>query len=253
MTITRLITAGLAAILISAALVGCTTPQPQRTATPTISTAAWPTAQIYHTGRTSPALVVPAGARSLHIGFSCTYGLYSVGPSADMDRREGTCGGAQDFAFDIHTIAAGTRLIIDLEVPDDTRLAATIAFSTTAFAPDRATARQCAALSKIQEAYWNADEGHDKGDVSDAQWTEQTATAKADVTALAAAVKKDPESAGLLGTVIPSLAEWWTGPGDHPGGMLHAPLGDFTAADSLAGQICTSNGTGMVITSKYGG
>lgn len=248
-----LIASGLTALLVGAALAACTAAQPGPSSSSTISTAGWPTAQIYHTGRTSPTLLVPAGARSLHIDFSCTYGLYSVGPSADMDRRQGTCGGAQSFDFDIHTIAEGTRLIIDLVVPDDTRLAATMNFSTTAFRPDPVTAKQCAALSKVQEAYWNADQGHDHGDVSDAQWVEQTAAAKAEVASLAAAAKKEPASAGLLGTVIPSLADWLTGAGDHPGAVLHAPLADFTAAESLAGQICTANGTSMVIHSKYGG
>jgi hypothetical protein len=245
--------AGLATMLVSAALAGCTAPPPKTTATPTISTAEWPTAQIYHMGRTSPALVVPKGARSLHIDFSCTYGLYSVGPSANIDSRHGTCGGAQTFDFDVHAIATGTRLIIDLVVPDDTRLAATLNFSTTSFTPDPATTKQCATLSKIQEAYWNADQGYAHGDVSSTQWIEQTASAKAEIATLADKAQKDPASAGLLGTVFPSLAGWLTGAGDHPGAILHAPLGDFTAADSLAGQICTANGTSMVIHAKYGG
>ncbi|WP_348787353.1 hypothetical protein [Leifsonia sp. NPDC080035] len=251
-TTARILAAALSAVLIGAAA-GCTAVQSRPTTHPAVSTAGWPTAQVYHTGRTSPTLTVPAGARSLHIDFSCTYGLYSVGPSADMDRREGTCGGAQSFDFDIHSIAAGTRLIVDLVVPDGTRLAATMNFSTAPFAPDRATAKQCATLATVQEAYWNADQGHDHGDVSDAQWTERTAAAKADIERLANAAEKHPASAGLLGTVLPSIAGWLTGAGDHPGGVLHAPLGDFTAAETLAGQICTANGTAMVIHSSYGG
>ncbi|MEN2742108.1 hypothetical protein ABCS02_30365 [Microbacterium sp. X-17] len=48
-------------------------------------------------------------------------------------------------------------------------------------------------------------------------------------------------------------AGWLAGAGDHPGGTLHAPPGDYTAAVSLVGQICEANGTGIVIHSKYGG
>lgn len=197
-------------------------------------------------------LTVPAGARSLHLEFSCTSGLYSVGPVVELP-REGTCGGAQTFEFDTLSVATDTRLTIELVVPDGTRLAATMAFSTSAFTPDPVTAKQCAVLSTVQDAYFNADQGFDHGDVSDAQWTQLTASAKTEVATLAAETKKHPSSAGLLGTVIPSLAEWLTGAGDHPGGVLHAPPGDFTAAESLAGQICTANGTSIVIHSKYGG
>jgi hypothetical protein len=67
------------------------------------------------------------------------------------------CGGAQTFNFDIHSIAPDTRLTIDLVVPDTTRLAATMNFSTSAFTPDPMTATQCASLSRIQDAYLNAD------------------------------------------------------------------------------------------------
>ncbi|MEY9951838.1 hypothetical protein [Leifsonia sp. EB34] len=249
----RLIAVGIATLLMAAATAGCTSAPPAHSASPTISTAGWPTAQLSHTGRTSPTLIVPTGARSLHLDFTCTYGLYSVGPSAAMDRRQGTCGGVQSFDFDVHAVAPGTRLAVDLVVPDDTRLAATLNFSTAPFVPDRVTAKQCAALSAIQEAYWNADQGHDHGDVSDEQWTQLTATAKTEIASLAAQAKARPSSAGLLGTVVPPIADWLTGAGDHPGGVVHAPLGDFTAAEALAGQICTANGTSMVIHSKYGG
>jgi hypothetical protein len=240
-------------ILVGAILAGCTGPRPGTSTSLTTSTAGWPTAQIYHTGRLTSKLTVPTGARSLHLDFSCTYGLYTVGPDTGIDHRTGTCGGAQTFDFDTSRVATGTRLIIDLVVPDQTRLAATLKFSTSAFTPDAVTAKQCAALSKIQEAYWNADQGHEHGDVSDAQWTKLTAAAKTDVANLAAHARKDPPTAGLLGTITPSLADWLTGAGDHPGGVLHAPPGDFAAAESLAGQICTANGTSIVIHSKYDG
>ncbi|MFE4470118.1 hypothetical protein ACFRFH_15000 [Leifsonia sp. NPDC056824] len=239
-------------LLVGAALAGCTASQPGTSVSPAISTAAWPTAQLFHTGRASVLLTVPAGARSLHVDFSCTSGLYSVGPEVDLP-RDGMCGGAQRLDFDIHSIAPDTRLTIELIVPDATRFAATMNFSTSAFTPDPVTAEECHALSRIQDAYVNADQGHDHGDVSDLQWTQLTASAKTDVAALAAQTKKNPSSAGLLGTVVPSLAEWLTGTGDHPGGVMHAPPGDFTVAETLAGQICSSNGTSIVIHSKYGG
>lgn len=248
----RLIASGLMTMLVGAALAGCTASPPGHPVSPTISTAAWPTAQIYHTGRSSLMLTVPAGARSLQLDFSCSSGLYSVGPEVDLP-RDGMCGGAQRFDFDIHSVARDTRLTIDLVVPDATQLAATMNFSTSAFTPDPVTSQECAALSTIQDTYLNADQGHDHGDVSDLQWSQLTASAKTDVATLAAQTKKNPSSTGLLGTVIPSLAEWLTGTGDHPGGVMHAPPGDFTVAETLAGQICSSNGTSIVIHSKYGG
>lgn len=249
------ITTAAAALLILAGMTGCSTVPSPPTATPrpAVSTADWPTAQLYHTGRTTATLELPAGARSLHVEFSCTYGLYAVRPSLQADTRSGMCGGAQSFDFDVSRVAQGTHVAVDLVVPDGTRLAATLRYSTQPFRPDATTRKQCAALSAITEAYWNADEGHDHGDVTDAQWVQQTATAKTDLEALAASSAKDGASSGLLGTVIPELAAWLTGDGDHPGGILHAPLGDFTAADALAGQICSANGTSIAITSKYGG
>jgi hypothetical protein len=56
----------------------------------------------------------------------------------------------------------------------------------------------------------------------------------------------------LRGTFSP-LVNWMTGDGDHPGGYRNAPLGDFTAARALIGQICSANGTPIVVRMKYGG
>jgi hypothetical protein len=235
------------------ALAGCTASRPAATPTAAVSSTNWPTAQLFKTGRASTTLVVPSGAKSLHVDFSCTYGLYSVSPQLGVDTRSGMCGGAQTFDFDLGTMHAGAPLGIDFVVPDDTRFAATAQFSTRAFKPDLATEKQCASLSKISEAYWNADEGYDHKDVSDAQWIHDTADAKTSLTALASTAEAHPEDAGLLGQVIPQLAAWLTGDGYHPGAVLHPPLGDFAAANSLVGQICSANGTPLIIHSKYGG
>lgn len=238
----------------SLALAGCTAAQSVPTATPTkVSTADWPTADLYHEGRSTVALVLPAGARTLHVDFTCTSGLYSISPDLGMDDRSGSCGGAQSFDFDVTTASPGRRVTVDVVVPDDTRFAAALRFSPRPVAPNPVTKKQCTALTPIIEAYWNADQGHDHGDVSDAQWSAQTAQAKADLTALATEAKAQSESTSLLSTVIPQLADWLTGAGDRPGGILHPQLGDFTAANALAGQICTANGTPIAIHSKYGG
>lgn len=242
------------AAIAAAALSGCTAAGSASTSTPTpVSTADWPTAQLYHEGPATAELVVPTGAKSLHVDFSCTGGLYTVSPATGIDSRSGMCGGAQSFDFDVTAVAPGTHLRVDISVPADSRLTADLRYSTRTFAPDRTTRTQCAALSSITEAYTNADAGHDAGDVTDAQWSEQTAKAKTDLTALAATARAHPEKAGLLGPVIPQLAEWLTGNGDHPGGFAHAPLGDFTAADALVGQIYSANGTPIVVNAKYGG
>lgn len=257
----RLATAIAAALAVAglavAGLAGCTgvssahTPSP----TPSVSTADWPTAQVYREGRTTETLPLPGGARTLHVDFTCTYGLYSVSVDVGMNTRSGSCGGAQSFDFDVSTATPGTRIDVDLVVPDGTRLAAALRFSTHRFAPDPATKRQCAALAPIVEAYFNADQGYDHGDVDEAQWTQKTVTAKADLTALAARATSNGAASGLLGTVLPTLADWLTGAGDHPGGLLPPPppQGDFTAANDLASQICDANGTPMVIRSDYGG
>ncbi|MCI0156276.1 hypothetical protein KNO15_06150 [Leifsonia shinshuensis] len=241
--------------LAVAGLAGCTGASNAHTPSPTVSvsTADWPTAQVYQEGRATEALVLPSGARTLHVDFTCTYGLYSVSVETGIDTRAGSCGGAQSFDFDVSKLAPGTRVAVDLVVPDGTRLAATLRFSAHRFAPDPATKRQCAALAPIIEAYFNADQGFDHGDVDVAQWTQKTVTAKADLTALAARATADGAGSGLLGTVLPRLADWLTGAGDHPGGILHAAPGDFAAANDLASQICNANGTPMVIRSDYGG
>lgn len=252
----RAFTALAAAVLTAAALAGCTAAAPARTPKPTasVSTAGWPTGRLFHVGRSTVELEMPSGARTLHVAFSCTSGLYSVSPALGSgDSRSGMCGGAQSFDFDLGTTAPGTRVSVDLTVPDDTRFVATLSFSPRAFVPDPATRKQCAELSTITEAFWNADQAHEHGDLTDAGWTQKTADAKAQLTALSDAAGRDADAAGLLGPVIPQLAAWLTGAGDHPGGLLHAPLGDFTAADSLAGQICESNGTPVVVHSAYGG
>lgn len=226
---------------------------PVATAPSRVSTDDWPTAQVSHTGRQETTLAVPAGAKSLHVDFACTNGLYEISPQISVDTRSGMCGGAQSFDFDISSEHAGSQLRLDFVVPDDTRFVATTHFSANKFMPDKATKSGCASLSKIIEAYWNADEGYDHKDVTDAQWMTATADAKAQLAALASTTRNQPASSGLLGQVVPALATWLTGAGDHPGGMLHAPGGDFTAANGLAGQICSANGTGIAIHSKYGG
>lgn len=246
LAVAGLVVAGLAA---GTAVSNAHTPSP----TPSVSTADWPTAQVYQEGRTTEALPLPSGARTLHVDFTCTYGLYSVSVDIGMNTRSGSCGGVQSFDFDVSTATPGTRVQVDLVVPDGTRLAAGLRFSTHRFAPDPATKRQCAALAPIVEAYFNADQGYDHGDVDEAAWTQKTVTAKADLTSLAARATANGAASGLLGTVLPPIAAWLTGAGDHPGGFLHPPQGDFTAANDLASQICNANGTPMVIRSDYGG
>ena len=254
MRISRWTTTIAVAAISTAALSGCTAAGGASTSTPTpVSTADWPTAQLYHEGPATADLVLPAGAKSLHVDFSCTDGLYTISPATGVDSRSGACGGAQSFDFDVTAVTPGTHLRIDVRVPADSRLTADLRFSPRPFAPDRTTTTQCAALSSITEAYTNADAGHDAGDVTDAQWSEQTAQAKSDLSALAATAQAHPKKAGLLGPVVPQLADWLTGDGDHPGGFAHAPLGDFTAADALVGQICSANGTPIVVHAKYGG
>jgi hypothetical protein len=105
------------------ALAGCTgasAPGHTPTAT-TISTATRPTTQLFHTGRATASLEVPAGGKSLHVDFSCTAGLYEIAPATGMDNRSGMCGGAQTFDFDVTAVHTGTRLLVDYVVPDDTR------------------------------------------------------------------------------------------------------------------------------------
>jgi hypothetical protein len=242
-------------VLAAIALIGCTgmsAPAPTPTAT-TVDTAQWPTNQLFHIGRDTASLEVPAGAKSLHVDFSCTAGLYEIAPATGTDNRSGMCGGAQTFDFDVATVHTGTRLQVEFVVPDDTRFVATTRFGADPFIPDKTTANQCAALSKITEAYYNADEGFEHKDVTADQWATAIADAKTQLTAMAAKSKADSASAGLLGQVIPQLAAYLTSAGDHPGGVLHAPLGDYTAASSLAGQICSSNGTTITVNSTYGG
>lgn len=242
--------------LASVALTACTTAATAHTPTPaaSVSTADWPTARLFHVGRATMELEMPTGARSLRVDFSCTAGLYAVAPAlGGIDTRSGTCGGAQTFDFDLGHTYPGTRVRVDLTVPDDSRFAATLAFSPRPFVPDQATKKQCAELSTITEAFWNADQAHEHGDLTDAGWAQKTADAKTRLATLSESTQRDGASAGLLGPVIPQLAAWLTGDGDHPGGLLHAPLGDFTAADSLAGQICESNGTPIIVNSSYGG
>jgi len=254
---TRSLRVGLAAaaLLVMAGLTACTggnAPERSAAPTPTIATAHWSTAGLYSTGRDATTVTMPRGARTLHVDFSCTSGLYEVAPAMGMDSRSGMCGGAQSFDFDVAKTAPGTRIEVDFLVPADTRFVANIRFSPEAFAPDPVTRTQCASLSSITEAYQNADEAVDHGDATTAQWMQKTATAEADLTELAAKDKSGP-STGLLGPVIQQLAAWLTGPGNHPGGLMHAPLGDFTAAHALAAQICSANGTPITIRSSYGG
>lgn len=245
-----IVAAGLAGVALS----GCTAASGASSPTPTAaSTSGWPTAQLYHEGPTTATLTLPSGARSLHVDFSCTSGLYAVSPATGIDSRSGMCGGAQSFDFDVTAVAPGTRLRVDITVPTDTRLTADVRYSPRPFTPDRTTKAQCAALSSITEAYTNADQGHAAGDVTDAEWVQQTAKAKAQLADLAATAHSHPETAGLLGPALPPLADWLDGAGDHPGGFIGAPRGDFTAADSLVGQICAANGTPIVVHAKYGG
>jgi len=248
--------AALAAAAALSSLTACTASAPAapHSATPTpVSTADWPTASVFKEGRASTSLVLPSGAKSLHVDFACTAGLYEVSPAnGTVDARHGTCGGSQSFDFDVSRVSPGSRVGVDLVIPDDSRLTASVRFSPKPVARDAATAKSCAALSGILSAYFDSDQAVDHGDLTTDGWRTETAAARADLTALASA-EDGPGPNGPLHPVIPQLASWLTGEGDHPGAVLHAVPGDFAAADQLAGQVCEGNGTPIEISSSYGG
>lgn len=81
MRISRWTTTIAIAAISTAALSGCTAARSASTSTPTpVSTADWPTAQLYHEGPATADLVLPTGAKSLHVDFSCLGGLYTISP-----------------------------------------------------------------------------------------------------------------------------------------------------------------------------
>jgi hypothetical protein len=248
------------ALAAAAALIGvvtmtaCTATEhdPHPTAS-SVSTADWPVAASAAVGPTEIEVHKPNGARSLQVDFSCLGGgVFVVAINLDGDEYSGSCGGMQHFAFSTTGYDEGASVRINVQVHDDTHFVLRGTFSAEKFVPNAALKRQCETLGKVESVYANADAGYERKAIDDAQWAADVSKANRSLVAFDRSARKQTPS-GMIAQLTPALVDWMTGDGDHPGGYRNAPLGDFTAARALIGQICSANGTPIVIHMKYGG
>jgi len=234
-------------------MTACTTTEHGPHPTSPVSTADWPVAASATAGPAEIEVHKPAGARSLHVDFSCLGGgVFDVAVNQGMDAYGGSCGGMQNFVFSTADFDDGASVRINVQVHDDVHFVLRGTFSREKFAPDAALKRQCAALGPISSIYANAEAGYERKAIDDTQWAADVSKANRSLVAFDASARKQTPS-GMIAQLTPALVDWMTGDGDHPGGYRNAPLGDFTAARALIAQICSANGTPIVVRMKYGG
>lgn len=247
--------AALVAALVAAtfALSGCATTTgaaPSPSASASDETAATSTAgtTVTGTGATGwPGLdfPLPAGARSVSIGFTCEgVGHYVVEFGDAMAENtspiSGTCGAPSSLAWPVD---ANTQPSIAVTVDDGIPWTATPLFSTKEFARDAAVTADCAGFVDVYSALMNADQGYTQYKAFDAAtWAARVAAASSQLAALAAA------STSSLKAPLTSMSQTVstaTEPGTAQAGI----------ADDVAqiGAACNANQTPYFIKAEFGG
>jgi hypothetical protein len=234
---------------VALALTACTAPPPDTSATETTesaNTADWPTVELNGVGPVEKMIDVPEGAASFRVNFVCVGGNFSVSFSgAKQSDRRGGCQGTRTYLFPAPESAL---MQLYVSVPADSQFALTGEFTTDVFSPDPVTTDACAQLSEYMTVYLNADQGYLQGDVSAEEWRVQMDEAAGIITEL------QDTATGLIALQLPALVDGMSAPVVVPGYFheQHSPTA-MDAAGTIVGDVCSDNGTGLVIMAAYGG
>ncbi|WEO77038.1 hypothetical protein BJQ94_17045 [Cryobacterium sp. SO2] len=234
---------------VTLALTACTTASP--TAAPTesaetVKTADWTTIEFAGIGPIDKRIEVPDGAASLRVQFTCLGGNFTLTTSSAMENdRSGGCQGVRTYLLPVQD---GSLMQLSILLPADAHYALTGEFSTDVFTPDPLITDACAQLSEFMSLYLNADQGYQRGEVSAEDWRVQIDEATDIVTQL------QDTATGLIALQVPALVEGISSPVVVPGYFLEqrSPT-ELDAAGTIVSDVCSNNGSGLAITSSYGG
>ncbi len=222
-------------------LAGCTAGGPSATQAPSHPALPDPVA-ISGSGSQVTRLTIPDGAQSLRVSLACTTGDFHISANTDLaNDRHGRCGGMTTVFL---PVATASWMEVTVAVDPAESLVGELEFSDQPIRVDPEIAEDCEALGLFYGLYQDAEIGLETGMIDRAAWR--------------AAID---EAADTLDGMTPSplikpqvdvLLEWISGV-DDPGFWKAGRAADVAAADNLAGQVCTDNGSTVRVLRQYGG
>ena len=234
---------------VALALTACTELPPDPGTTEraeSVNTADWPTVELNGVGPVEKMINVPEGAASFRVNFVCVSGNFGLSFSgATHSDRRGGCQGTRTYLFPAPESAL---MQLYISVPADSPFALTGEFTTDVFSPDPLITDACTQLSEYMSVYLNADQGYLQGDVSAEEWRGQIDEAAGIITEL------QDTATGLIALQLPALVAGMSSPVVVPGYFheQNSPT-EMDAARTIVGDVCSDNGSGLVITAAYGG
>jgi len=235
--------------LVAVMLAGCSAPAsgPARHTAVAVDTSTWKPVTVSGTGKTSQAVVVPKGARSLAIEVACSgTGMFSLSFSIDRyNSRYGGCGGAANYRVPVPA-SVGQRLDIQFFTYAEAPFAYTISFSTDRFIVDPRLSVACDGLTTIASDVMNADEGFRRSEVTADKWSKTIASAAMRLGEL------EPQTTGIIHSQIPLMIEALKTAGIAPGTFKDATT-PYAAAVEVSAGVCTNGGSEFSYLAKYGG
>ncbi len=231
---------GVLAAAAAVLLAGCTVPPPsQVTPPPTLPEPV----TISGSGTQTTRLTVPDGAQSLRVQLACTSGDFHISANTDLaNDRHGRCGGMTTVVV---PLAASDWMEVIVSVEQGESLVGTLEFSDRPVDVDAGVAEDCEALGVFYGLFEDAEVGFQEGLIDRAAWRVALDDAKATLDAMTPTPMIEPQAVALSD---------WIGAVEEPGFWISetrpAAVG---AADSLAGQVCTDNGSTIRVLRQYGG
>jgi hypothetical protein len=192
-------------------------------------------------GTQTTRLTIPDGAHSLRVSVACTAGDFRISSAnTDLtDDRHGRCGLMTTVVV---PLAEGSWMDVTVAVDPAESMVGELEFSAEPIRVDPEVAEDCAALGIFYGLYQDAEVGFDSGLIDRTAWRVAIDDAAAALEGMTPTPMIEPQSDVLLD---------WISRVESPGFWLTDTRP--AAADSLAGQVCTGNGTTIRILRQYGG
>ncbi|MFT4283928.1 MAG: hypothetical protein QM598_03725 [Protaetiibacter sp.] len=236
----------LAVVALVASLCGCSSPPTgSGSPTPELALSAPPLEGIGPTGYPGADFPIPAGARSVVVEFACDGGgdfAVELGDPMMLGQAplEGSCDGTSPLAWPVSERTGGT---LNVHVPDGVAWTATPAFSSDEFAADAALTADCAALSPLISALYNAEAGYQQSQLNLDEWSARMATVAGGLDAFAASSESALDAPGA------ALRALVADPALVPGTFITSrtdPLIEIRRA-------CNTNQSPLVLMGEFGG
>jgi hypothetical protein len=187
-------------------------------------------------------LTVPDGAQSLRANVACTSGDFHISANTDLaNDRHGRCGGMSAVVI---PLPEGSRMEVTVAVDQDESLVGQLSFSADPIDVDQQVADDCEALGIFYALFQDAEVGFDSGLIDEGAWRAAIDDAAAALDGMTPTPMIEPQ--------VVALSQWISAV-DRPGFWLTGGDPAASAADSLAGQVCTDNGSTIRVLRQYGG